>query len=133
MPAQTEVEGGLDKIIAQAISTKVDAAIATALAGDEILGQYVVAALQTPVQVGDNYRKKEVPFLKHVIDQTLQAAVKAAVQKYIAEQTGELEAAVLRELRAQTKAVAGQLVGSLVEQAQRPYGISVQVNYPGRD
>lgn len=124
------VETGLDSIIAKAVETKIEAALISALAGDEILGKYVTAALQQPIEVGGNYNKTKTTFLKNLIDETLRAAVKVACQKYIAEQSAVLEAAVAKELRAQSGRIAGQLVGGLAEKSKTAYGLTIDVKFP---
>lgn len=128
-----EVNAGLDAIIAKAVETKIEAVLASALAGDEIIGQYVVAALQQPIEIGPNYQKRKTTFLKHTIDEALRAATKAAVQRFVLEQQTAIEAAVAKELRAQTGKVAGQLVGSLAEKSATAYGLTVEVKFPGKD
>lgn len=128
-----EVNQGLDAIIAKAVETKIEAVLASALAGDEIIGQYVIAALQQPIEVGSSYQKVKTTFLKHTIDECLRAATKAAVQKYVLGETAVIEAAVAKALRQQSTKLASQFTEQLVKSASTTYGINVELRFPGRD
>lgn len=130
----TPTEGDLNTVIVSAVNARVEAAVAAALSGDEVIGKYVAAALSQPVEVGDRYsRSKQVPFLRHVIDHALRDAAQRAVQRFVTDEADAIERAVRTELRNSVDALAVQLVGSMNDAVERSYGITVNLKYPGRD
>jgi len=124
------VENDLNSVIASAVQARIETEVASALSGSELMGQYVAAALTQTVKVEKNYRTRETTYLRETIDQAIQAATKAAVNKVVAESAPEIEKLVATELRRNIKGLSAQIVGNLVEKADSPYGISVEINYP---
>lgn len=125
----TEVEGDLNAVIASAVNARIEAAVAQALSGDEVMGRYVTAALQRQVEVPsrNGYGKDRVPFLSHVIEQAVRDATKRAVEKYLVEEHDALEAEVRKALRRSAPAIAEKMVGQVAEVASRGYGIQVSL------
>lgn len=130
----TPASADLNQVIASAVQARIEAEVAAALSGDEVIGKYVAAALNQPIEVGRNsWDRRKTTFLRNVIDEALRAATKNAVQQAIAEEREAIERAVRTELRDRVDALAVQLVGSAVESVENPYGIKVELQYPRRD
>lgn len=129
------VESDLNQVIANAVTARIEAQVAAALSGSELVGQYVTAALSQPITVRDphSYRDRKTTFLKEAVDKAMKDAAEAAVRKVIAEEQAAIEERVREELRARVDVIATQLVGSVVGAAEKPYGITVALNYPSRD
>jgi predicted 2-oxoglutarate/Fe(II)-dependent dioxygenase YbiX len=127
------VENDLNSVIASAVQARIETEVASALSGSELMGQYVAAALTQTIRVEKNYRSRETTYLRETIDAAIQSATKAAVNKVVAESAPEIEKLVATELRKNLKGISAQIVGNLVEKADSPYGISVEVKYPGKD
>jgi hypothetical protein len=124
------LDSDLNQVIANAVNARIEATVAAALSGDELIGQYVAAALNQEIRLERNYRTTTTTYLKHTIDEAMREATKAAVQKLIAEEREAIEEAVRKELRRGIKAVAEKLVGSVVEAASSSYRLSVNLEYP---
>jgi hypothetical protein len=124
------VEEDLNEIVARAVTARVDAAVAQALSSDDVLGRYVTAALNQPVNVKVGYQDKKTTFLHHTITKALQGAVTDAVKRLIVTEAENLERLVGAELRKQREGIAKQLVGSLLNAADQAYGIKVDLVYP---
>jgi hypothetical protein len=127
----------IDATIAAAVHARIEAEVARALMGDEVIGQYVAAALSQPVEVKDrsSYRTTTVPFLTTVLRKAMQDATEAAVRTLIASEMDAIETEVRKALRRDLAAIAGTLTKSLVDAADKTYGINVDmtVRMPTRD
>lgn len=135
MSATPGPEGDLNSVIANAVNARVEAQVLAALSGDEVLGRYVMAALNQPVQLpkpGSSYDKITVTFLNATLQKAVQAAVEQAVRAVVSDEVTAIEDAVRKELRRKIATVAEQLVGSLSKAAESPYGIKVDLNWPSR-
>lgn len=129
----TDTESNLDAIIANAVEAKIETAVATALAGDEMMGRYVTAALQQQVSAtNDRYDREKTTFLNKVIADAVRAATKKAVEKYLIEEVELLETHVRKELKKATNTIAAELVKALSETAEKAYGVSVKLDIRGR-
>lgn len=124
-----ELNDDLNSVITSAVNARVEAAVASALAGDEVIGRYVTAALQRPVEVpsSNGYGKDRKPFLSHVIEQAVRDATKVAVQKFITEEAQTFEDEVRKHVRRAAPDMAAQMVGALVQTASKGYGIQVSL------
>lgn len=133
----TDMALDLNQTITSAVNARIEAALASALAGDEVMGSFVTAALQQTVEIStsDPYRKAKVPFLTSVLHKAIQDATKAAVTKMIAEEIDSIEAEVRKALRRDLGRIAGTLSKSLVDAADKTYGVSVALDLkmPSRD
>ncbi|MGW5514646.1 hypothetical protein [Nocardia africana] len=130
----TPVSGDLNQVIVSAVQARIEAEVAAALSGDEVIGKYVAAALNQPIEVGrDSYNRRRTTYLRETIDTAVREATKAAVTQVIAEEREAIERAVRAELRDRVDGLAVQLVNSAVESVEKPYGLSVQLEYPRRD
>lgn len=129
------VENDLNTVIASAVQVRIETEVASALSGSELMGQYVAAALTEKITVRDSgtYRDRQTTYLRETIDEAVKGATKAAVNKVVAESAPEIEKLVAAELRKNIKGISAQIVGNLVSKADSPYGISVEVKYPGGD
>lgn len=130
----SDINQDLNTVIASAVNARIEAQVVEALAGDAMIGRMVTAALQQPITVRDSatYRDRKTTFLAHTIEQTLQEATKAAVQRVIKDEAPTLEMAVRGELRRNINTVAKQLVGSVLNATEKGYGITVEMKFPGR-
>lgn len=131
-----ELDGDLNSVIVNAVNARVEAAVAQALTGDEVIGKFVTSALRQTVEVpraDGSYGKERVTFLKAVVDKALQQATKDAVARVMAEEQATLEKEVRKALRANTNAIAETLVGSLAEAADNSYRFQVNIIKPSRD
>lgn len=128
----TDLNNDLNAVIANAVNARIEAQVAEALAGDEMIGKYVSAALMQEIEVGVSYNKRKTTFLKNTLDEAIRAATKEAVMRVLAEETDAIEVAVRRELKASVTAIAAQLVGSVSKAVETPYGISIDLKYPIR-
>lgn len=129
----SELNDDLNSVIASAVNARVEAAVAAALAGDEVIGRYVSAALQRPVEVPSSkgYGKERKPFLSHIIEQAVRDATKVAVQKFIAEEAQTFEDEVRKHIRRAAPDIAAKMVGALTETAAKGYGIQVSLRTSG--
>lgn len=120
----------IDKAITHAVNARIEAEVAKALSGDEVIGQYVAAALQQQVEVRRNggYRTEKVPFLHEVLRQAIQEATKEAVRNMIAEELPTLENEVRKALRRQVTGIAESLANSLTKAASTAYGVNVEMS-----
>lgn len=127
--------GDLNQVISSAVQARIETEVASALAGSDLMAQYVAAALHQKIKIEDRYdryTKRETTFLKETIDGAIRTATKAAVAKVIAEEAEAIEAQVATEIRKNVKVIAGQITKSVVDKAESPYGITVELAY-GRD
>lgn len=128
----TELLGqDLNNTIATAVTARIEAEVTAALAGSDLMTSYVAAALSQPLEVKDphTYRTRQTTFLKETIDKSIQAATKAAVAKVVASEQKRIEKVVRDALKEQVDIIGSRLVGQLVEKAESPYGINVELRY----
>lgn len=135
MAAEDKTGGDLNQVIASAVQARIESEVAAALSGSELMGQYVAAALSQKITVEDrgSYRKRETTFLRETIDGAIKEATKAAIAKVIAAEAEAIEATVAAEIRKNVKPIAKTLAGKLADAAASPYGVNVELRYPGRD
>lgn len=127
------VSSDLGDVVATAVNARIEAEIGQALAGSELMAQYVQAALMQNVEVKTGgYSSEKKPFLRHVIDEAIRAATKAAVVKELEARQEEIERLVREALGGQVDKIAQSLTSSLVENASEGYRINVEVTHQGR-
>lgn len=114
----------LNDTIAAAVNAKVEAAVMVALAGDEVLGRFVSAALTQPVATDRYSREKAPTFLAHTVQKAVQEATRVAIERLVEEAKPEIEQHVRKALRAKLPEVAATLVDGL---RSARYGVSVTV------
>lgn len=129
----TDVTSDLNQVITSAVQARIEAEVAAALSGSDLMAQYVSAALNQTIEVGDRYRSTKITYLRHTIDEAIRGATKAAVAKVIAEELPAIEQAVTTELRKNVKVIAKTLTGKVGELAESAYGIKVEMQYASRD
>jgi hypothetical protein len=95
-----------------------------------MIGQFVAAALQEPVEL-ERYSSKKVPYVSKVIDKAIKEATQTAVSKVIAEEAPAIEAQVSEALKAQIPDLSASLVKSAQEAASSSYRVQVQINHAG--
>lgn len=127
--------GDLNQVIASAVQARIETEVAGALSGSDLMAQYVAAALHQKIKVEDrnSYNKRETTYLRETIDQAIRNATKAAIAKVMVDEAAAIEAQVAAEIRKNVKGIAKQLAGKLAEAAESPYGVNVELRYPGRD
>jgi len=121
----------LNATIASAVNARIEAEVFAALAGDDVIKQYVAAALNAPVKVERNYRTEEVKWLPHTIRTVMQDATRDAVKRVIAEEAPLIEDEVRRAIKRQASGLAEAFTGALVKQASKSYGLTVSLKLPG--
>lgn len=126
-----DITSDLDATIASAVNARIEAAVTQALASDEVLGRYVTAALQQPVDPRGNYNREKITFLQHTLSKAIQEATKAAVIKVLTEDRDEIEDQVRKALRRNVAGMADQIATSLAERATKGYGVTVELRVPG--
>lgn len=131
-----DVATDLNQTIASAVNARIESEVAKAMAGDEMMGKFVAAALNQEIEVKDSrdsYRTRKTTYLRHTIENAMREATKAAVQKTISREQKKLERAVAAHLRENTDRIAEQLVGKFVETTDSPYRVNVALKFPSRD
>lgn len=125
-------DADLNATIAAAVNARVESAVLAAFSGDDTLGTYVTAALQRPVEVPSprGYGKDQVPFMHHLITQSIQDATKRAVQKMLLEEQEAIETAVRDQMAEAIPEFAKQMVGQLVKRGTETYGVQVSLRMP---
>lgn len=125
----TGLSTDLDAAITNAVTARVEAEMLKAFSGDEVIAGFVTAALMQEVEVQDrnSYSKKRVPYLHHVLSQTIQEIVKASVQRLILEEMPMLEDEIRRAIRRNAGDISSALANTLTDAAERGYGIHVDV------
>ena len=126
-------EASIDSVIAEAINARVQASVLAALSGDEVIGQYVAAALNQKVTVKSGYRDHKVPFISHLIEQAIQKVVKASVEELLTGEVETIRNEVRKALKRAVPAMADSLVQSLSDAAEKTYGVNVTLKMPNRD
>lgn len=131
-----DLTGDLNATITSAVNARIEAAVAEAFASDEFMGRYVTAALQQQIEVRGEYSydRKKVPFLSHVLSESIRDATKVAVQKWLHQNATMIESEVATALRRETKNIAAALAKSLLDAADKTYGVDVKIDLkmPGR-
>jgi len=130
MSALGEVVGDdLNRTIAAAVSAKIEATVMHAFSSDDVLGRYVTAALTQHVErpKPDGFGKARVPFVHAVLNDAIQAATKAAVQRIVDKQADTLQTAIERALVADKKNIAAMLVQSLKAESNRYIAVSLSL------
>jgi coenzyme F420-reducing hydrogenase delta subunit len=124
----------LNDVITSAVQARVEAEVAAALSGTDVVKEMVVGILQRKIEVkdGGGYRTRETTVIAEMIDKAMLTATREAIGRVIAEEADAIEAAVAAELRRNVKAVARTLAGQLQETARSSHGLSVELKYPGR-
>jgi hypothetical protein len=121
----------INQTITAAVNARIEAEVVKALAGDEVIGQYVAAALQQIVEVprrGSSYEKDRVTYLHAVLTKALQTATTDACTALILEEMPRIEDEVRKALRRNITAIAEGMATSMTQAASKGYGINVVVD-----
>jgi hypothetical protein len=116
--------------IAHAMNARVEAEVMKALAGDEMIGRLVTAALMEPVQTDRYDRRAKTPYLHVKLNEAIKGATKIALQKVVEEETPLIEEEIRKALRRNIKTMAEQLTERLGDQLKNGYGINVTLRTP---
>ena len=128
--ATAVIDGDLNATIANAVNARIEAAVTAALSGDEVLGQYVAAALNQPITIDRDYRKIKTTYQQHTIRSSIQEATKNAITRVLVEDQELIEDEVRKALRRNLAAIASGIAGSLADHAKKGYGVQVTVRLP---
>jgi hypothetical protein len=128
----TPLEGDLNATIASAVSARVEAEVIRALAGDEVIGRYIAAALNQQVEVGGSYKRTKATFLQATLQSAFQEMTKRAIAKVLEEDAALIEDEIRKAIRRQAHGFAESIVTNLTQQAAKGYGISVELRLPGQ-
>lgn len=121
----------LNATIASAVNARIEAEVAKALSGDEVIGQYVAAALNQEIEVERSYRKTKTTWLKHTLRKAMQDSTKAVIQRVLEEELPLIEEEVRKAVKREAGAIAEGIAKSLAERGGRGYGIDVKFRMPG--
>ena len=126
----TELGLNLNETITAAVKAKVEGELIAALSGDAVIGAFVAAALNQKVTVKNaaGYGTIDVPFITKVLQDAIREQAKAALARLIAEEGVNIEAEVAKALRRDLKHIASSLTKSLVDAADKTYGIDVKID-----
>lgn len=127
----SDLNAALDTTIAAAVTARVEAEVVAALSGDEVIGQYVAAALREPVETTRNYRTEKVPYLRHVLTKTFQDVAKEAVARVLEEERPTIEEEVRKAVKREAGTIAEGVAGALAKRASSGYGVSIDLNLAG--
>ena len=134
MAATADPTADLNATITAAVQARIEASVAEALAGGELIRGMVQAALNQTVEIpkeNGGYGTQRVPFLRAALWKMIQEATKVALNAVMLEEQPRIEEEVRKRLKRDAPEFAKAMVGNLVEQAQRPYGLRVSVILPG--
>lgn len=125
----TTIETDLNATITGAVNARIEAEVLKALSGDEVIGQFVAAALRQEVEVRTNsYDRKKVTFLTKVLHDAIRDATQSAVRRTIAEELPTIEDEVRKALKRETRRIAETLANSLADAADKAYGVNVELS-----
>lgn len=122
----TDLTGDLNATITAAVNARVEATVTAALAGDEIIGKYVAAALNQPVGEDRSLygREKPKPYLTTIVTKAIQEATRSAVEELVAEERPRIVDEVKKALRRNLPEIADRLVDGM---HSARYNVSVNV------
>lgn len=123
----SNIDGDLNQVIASAVNAKIESQVAAALAGDEVIGQYVAAALRQEVQPDRYNSRSKTTFLTHTLTSAIQTATKKATAELIAEQEEVIKLEVRKALRGKIGELADAMVDELKSSTGRTDGYRVNV------
>lgn len=127
----------LNTVITAAVNARVEAAVAEALSGGDLITQYVAAAMNETVVIKKTYPAKDVvtTFMKHALTLAFQGAVQRSIAKVLMEEQAAIEESVRKAIRSRAadigKQLAEQVATHAVKSIERSYGIDVRLKFPG--
>lgn len=127
----TNLNQDLNTTIAAAVSARVEAEVARALSGDEIVGKYIAAALNQVIQIDRYDSRSKVTFLHQALRTAFQDMTKAAIAKVLADDAPLIEDEIRKAIRRSSSDLANSIVGNLVQLTSKGYGIQVTLRLPG--
>lgn len=123
-----DLTNDLNATLTSAIQARVGAAVLEAASSDAVLSGYVAAALNQTIEIGDYYEKRKVPFIHHVVSESIRKATENAVRAVLADEMGAFQTMVRKVIKARTAQIAETLVASLLDAAGKTYGVDVKVD-----
>lgn len=123
----------LNQIIISAVNGRIEAEVAKALAGDEVVGKFVTAALTQEVEhrPANSYRSEKVTYLHKILLDTIQDAAKQAVAEAVEGEKDRIRALVKDQLEKRVDKLADGLVDSFAERVRNGYGVELTVTARG--
>jgi hypothetical protein len=127
----TDLTSDLNQTITAAVQARVEAAVMEALSGDEVVGQFVTAALTQKVKEDHYQSHRDQPtFLAHTLKKAIQGMTQEAVQAVIEEERPAILREVRKALKGKHEEIAQNLVGGMVDSASSPYRLKVDLTWP---
>lgn len=108
----SDLTGDLNATISSAVNARIEASVLAALSGDEVIGQYVAAALTQEIKK-NSFDRKGTPFLSLVVAKAIQDATRSAVEELVAAERPQIVDEVKKALRRNLPAVADRLVDGM--------------------
>ncbi len=123
--------GDLNATIASAVQARIEMEVATALAGSDLMAQYVGAALHQEIVVKDNnsYRDRKTTYLREAIDGSIRVATKVALAKVLEAEAASIEKAITAEVKRNLPAIAKTAAENMATAAARTHGMTVEIKY----
>lgn len=118
-----DIADDLNATISSAVNARIEAAVMAALSGDEVVGQFVTAALTEEIKQ-NTYDRKGTQYLTLVVTKAIQEATKSAVEELVAAERPRIVEEVKKALRRNLPEVADRLVDGL---SMARYSVSVNV------
>jgi hypothetical protein len=119
----------LNTVIVSAVQARIEAEVATALAGSELMSQFVAAALNQTITVRRGYRDEQTTYLRNAIDGAIQKATTACLAKVLEAEAPSIEKAVTAELKRNLPMISKAAAENMAKAAQQAYGMTVEVTY----
>jgi hypothetical protein len=121
----------INATIVAAVNARITAETFAALNNDEVLGKFVQAALYQPMEV-ERYSSKRVPYIEQVLKNAVQAATKAAIAQWVADNQGQIKARVEAALTENMSGIAKAMVDSMINSTDSGYSTKVSVAFEKR-
>lgn len=119
----------INAVIVSMAKDKINEAVRNAIVGDEIIGAFVRAALQAPVQVygTDRYSTKTVPFIDNAVTNAIHLAAEGAIRTVVAEQRDAIEDAVRQALVDGAPSIAAKLFANFADATHGGYAFNLRI------
>lgn len=127
----TSKEGSIEAVVETAVRAQVSQMIVQGLEGvDGLVARIIAGALQEKVRDQNTY--KDIPFIQLLAQRVVREAAHEALQSWVEDNKPTIRAEVERQLVANKKAVAQQLVLSLAGAVDAGYRLDVSFTAESR-
>lgn len=126
----SDLTTNLNDTIVSAVKAQISASVLEALSGDQAFARMIETALSRPVKVPkkQGYGDDMIPYVNHVLEETVRSATHDAVKQLVTEMEPQLRDAVKKALRRNLDPIADSMVGKVSEAVGRTYGIKVDMH-----